>query len=228
MMKKGIFILFLIILIIGIGIFFVWKWEVNNKQNILDGMANISISAIFEGNKVITGFEIQTINELINGQTSSSYERLIVNINQTIKVTNVNLENQSYYINTEDYYIKSNENRIDIILLKPEEVTIDIEKFDKYLIIELYSKNLMNPKFCLIWSMNYYLVKANNFTEIKKLDNYKNWDRCYESNFSLKNSVEKINISYNMFGILNEKDYINISIIDPQFIGIRDKIVKIV
>ena len=51
-----------------------------------------------------------------------------------------------------------------------------------------------------------------------KPNEFKNWDRCYKTDLSLKESSIEIPISFQELGIPKERDYINISFFNPNLI----------
>lgn len=229
MKKPIVWVLIFLILLVSIVAFVYFKYEKPNQDKISGEMVNISISSEFEGKKISTGFLIKTVDGQIEGRTSNSYEMIQIRANQTIYVTNKNIEDQFYYIQTMKYEISSANMRIDIDIQEPSEIIVSVmETNPNNLTLNLYSENLINPKFCLIWSMNYFLVRATNFTEIRKLDRYRNWDRCYDGDFSLDHSNQSIQITFQTFSTPTSSDFINISIIDPQLDSETDKIVEIV
>jgi len=66
---------------------------------------------------------------------------------------------------------------------------------------------------------NYHIVstfeKLTDYQEIKK-EGFENYDRCYDGEFSLKDSNKIINISYTKLSTTNSDDFINFSLIDSM------------
>jgi len=205
-MKKQIFfIIFFCIILSATCFYFYYKYEPEKQE-----LINISISAEYE-KKIKTGFIIITNSGEIRGNTSYSYE-LIRLPKQVIKIKNINLEDQNFYEDEKEYNLTKNI-RIDLILSKPEKLEIKIIE-NESLFVELYSKNFKEIDFCLKGSLNYMFIRAENFTKIEKLEDYTNYDICYDGNFSLLDNFKTIKIDYTNYGTPNEKDFIDLVLID--------------
>lgn len=234
-MKKTIFIISILVIALIIG-FIYYKVELPNKDQIKGSFVNVSISAEFEGKKV------QTILIIENGEnkeieTSEVYE--LINLRKGIyRISNKNLNDQDFYQTIKEFNL-TKDTRIDFTLSKPKEVKIRWSENNSIIKVNIKSENFQNVKYCIKYSMNYIFVKSINQTEIKRLDGYKDWDKCYSLEKSLTNSNETIYISYTMFRIPNSDDYIKLAIIDTEYLdeyqnrkddldlGGEDKIVNI-
>lgn len=217
MNKETLVMITIIIIILGITGYF----YLNQEDN--DGVeySNITIYAE-EGNKRIkTGYIVNHSSGIIRGNTSQSYERLRVP-KGIVKIYNENLEGQNYFTNIITENISAPTERIKLDLRKPEEINISIND-TKPLEISIYSKYAKEIKFCLAWSLNYIFVKALDFEEIEKIEN---WDRCYKTNITLENSNATIKVDYTKFGTIKENDYIKLLIINEDK-EIGSKIVNI-
>lgn len=215
MRKRTIFLIVFVIGVIGLLIFLYWKYELP-KKNIYD-LTNLSISAKLNGKLVITNYTINYNGAVKNGQTEKSgYVLEQVPKNQTIKIYNININNQTYYTDYKEFQAQDTK-RIDFKLEQPQEVLINTTDNTDNLTIILFSKNFQNVIFCVKWSVHFISVATQDFNQTEKPDLYKTWDRCYNANFSLRNNEEKINLQYKIFGILNIDDYIKIAVIDSDY-----------
>lgn len=174
--------------------------------------SNLSISAELNNQKVVTGYIIETIDGEIIGNTSQSYEKVIVRKNQIIKIYNKNINDQNFYTDLREVNITKDTMRFDLKLEEPKEIRIKIIS-EEPLIIDLKSEDARDIDFCLTWSLNYIFVDAKNFTEIEKQEG---WEKCYNGDFSLKNSNQTIQIDYSKFGIINDNDYIKLLLINSN------------
>ena len=210
----GILLVFCLILASGFG-FLYYKYEYKTESV---EYSNISISAEFEGNKIKTGYVIETSNGEILGNTSKSYEKETVKVGDTIKIYNKNLKNQNFYPEIISMAITKNNQRVKLDLKEPKEIIVKINKTNP-IKVYLESEDARDIDFCISWSLNYIFVEALNFTETEKTGN---WGRCYDGDFSLKNSNKTIEIKYTRFGNINEDDYIKLFIK-----GINNQTIKI-
>lgn len=213
-MKKIIFIVVILIIASLIGYVY-YKYELPKKNQIEGSFINVSISAEFEGKKVPTILIIKN-GESKEIETSEIYE--LINLRKGIyQINNKNLEGQNFYRELKEFNL-TEDTRIDYILSKPKEVKAKWSENNSIIKVNIKSENFQNVKYCLKSSINYIFVKSNQ-TEIKKLDGYKKWDKCYSLDASLINSNETIYISYDFFKQPSQNDYINLSIIDTEYLG---------
>lgn len=217
MNKATISLIILCLVLAGTFGYFYYKYDFTKKEI---EYSNISISAEFNNQKVVTSYVIEAINK-IEGNTSQSYEKETVQ-NGIIKIYNKNLENQNFYTDLREINITKNQ-RITLKLEEPKEIKTEILNKNP-IILYLESEDARNIDFCLSWSMNYIFVKTN-FTKID-IKNYENLD-CYDGNFSLINSNKTIKINYSKFGTPNEDDYIKIILL-TDVESKNPKIVKII
>lgn len=192
----------------------------------IEGFSNLSISAEFNNQKIKTGYMINTIDGIVVGNTSQSYEKVTVKKGQTINISNINIAGQSFFKDSQ--IIEANKDIIRVDLRLEEPTTIDYKMGNSNpVILNISSVDARDIKFCLRWSFNYIFVEALSYNEIENFEEYKNWDKCYTADYSLKNSNKLINISYREFAPTTEKDFIEISLIQEEFLGIKDQIIKI-
>lgn len=165
---------------------------------------NLTISAEFKDKKVKTGFQIGDVK----GNTSQSNELIVLKEgNYTLK--NINIENQNFY--QDEYFISlTKDKRIVMKLDKPSEPEIDVLGLNP-LVLEVYSENYKELDFCLRSSTNYIFVKAENYTEIESIED---WKRCYDGDVSLKDSSIEIQINYEEIGQIDNTDFIEIILMD--------------
>ena len=218
MNKTTIFSLIFCAILIGALAFFYFTYD---KKEVSLDYSNLSISAEFNNQKIKTGFVIETVGEIIEGNTSQSYEKVIVR-NGLVKIYNKNLEGQNFYTDSKEINISGTQ-RIDLKLQEARNITVDIISTEP-LIIDLKSPDARNIDFCLTWSLNYIFVKSNEFQEIEKIDD---WEKCYNGDFSLKDSNQTIQINYSKFGTPGVNDYINLLLINNGIEPRNLQIVKI-
>jgi len=201
-MKPIGIIIFIILLAGGIALIYF-----NYNPNNIKKFVNLSISAEYNNQKIKTGFKIGDIE----GNTSQYYELIQVKEGM-IKIKNINLKDQNFY--EEERIINASGNkRVDLELKKPDIPKIEVIKLNP-LLVSISSKIFKNPIICLKGSVNYISIKAN-LSEIKKPEEFQNYDGCYSMN-SLKNSKEIIEISYLTITIPTKKDYLNLTMEDSQ------------
>ena len=165
MKLAGVLILFLII---SSGLTYIY---INYKSpNQGEDFVNVSILAKYNGKTIKTGFKIGNIT----GNTSDYYELIKIK-KGWISIQNVNLKNQTFYEDKEIFNISKKNNRINLILDKPELPKIKVIKLNP-LEINIKSSNFKDMIFCLKGSVNYILLKAINYTEIKKPEEFKYYD----------------------------------------------------
>lgn len=206
-MNKTIVFIIFCILLAGILYFVYINYEPTSSKSM-----NVSIIAEDGKDVIVTGYQITTEEgEIISGNTSTSYE-LVKVPSQTITLKNINIGSQTYYEDEHTYNITQN-TRINIKLNKPDLPKIKISDGNP-IEVNVTSKNFKDIDFCLIGSTNYLFIKAKNYTEITKLEKFKNYDRCYDGAFSLNGNTQTIYVEYTNLGIPGKNDYINISLID--------------
>lgn len=216
-MDRGAVVLLVLALILGGTLFFIYeKYQVPMNKD----FSNISISAEYDGKKIITGFKAGDIE----GNTTDSYELIKMQSGKQITIENINLENQSFYKVVKELNVTKENQRIDMILEKPIEPKIEITNSSP-IAIQIETSSFKDMKVCLVWSLNYVFVRAENLTSITKLKGYESWDRCYETDFN--SGMTKIYISYQELNPVTENDYIKISLITPEFLGTQDEVIKI-
>jgi hypothetical protein len=216
---KIIVFITLIVALAGVLGFIYYKYQPTQSEE--KDLGNISISAESNGKKIKTGL-------LINGQernTSEGYELVRLKKGQLIQVENINLENQYFYKDKRVFNLSEENVRLDLELKEPKPLQIQIIPGNPTN-ITVFSEDFRDLVFCLTWSLNYIFVNSN-YTQIDKIKGYENWDKCYSTRLSLLNSKIEIPVNYQEFGIITEKDYINISLMTPEFINKKDVIEKI-
>ena len=97
MMKQGVIIVSILVIVLGLGMWYAYThFELPYRKKPVE-YVNISISAIHNGNKVSTGYVIETIDGTRYGNTTQYYELIKVPKNEMITAYNVNLKNQLFY-----------------------------------------------------------------------------------------------------------------------------------
>lgn len=207
-MNKAIWIIIVIAVIIGVLAFIYYSYVPQEKD-----FVNVSISANYEGKKIETGFIISPI--MITGNTSQSYETYSIE-KQVITVKNINIEGQEFYEEDKVFNVTKN-TRIDLKLTKPQEIkyTIIKDDVDNLINLTVYSENYREIDFCLKGTFNYLFLKAPDYTKTN-IENYENYDSCYDGNFSLINNNKTITITYLEFSRPKNDDFIEIVLLDKQ------------
>jgi hypothetical protein len=208
-MSKPILILFGIVLVLGgvlAYVYFTQQEEISHPDT-----AVLSVSAEVDGEKVITGFKVN--GEEFN-TSNFGYTLVKVPLNYVITVENVNLPDQYFYKEITEINISETATRLDLNLVEIKNLTITKED-GKPINLIVSSEDYRDLRFCLKWSLSYIFVKSN-YTEIDKPQGYERWDRCYKTDLSLKNSNITIPISYDELSFPKEKDFINISLFNPE------------
>ncbi len=218
-MKTTSIIIIAIIFIILIGgvvaIYFIYEKPKNEKTNLI----SLSIFAK-ENNKLIkTGYKIFVDgNFYTEGETEIRGAVLeTVPFNKSIKISNFNLDNQSYYKDEVIIDTSINETkRVILTLIYPcmLNVTSDEKLGDSSdMNLTIYCDGLFkNMSMCLDWSLHILVAKTTSFTEIQKIDRN---NKCY----SIKSLIDEeiiIPIEYYVFGDITKNDYINISFYDNE------------
>jgi len=219
---KTAYIFIFIILLGAILTFFYFRYSNQPSEKFI----NLTISAKEGKNLIKTGYVIESIDGIKKGNTSQTYRLDKVRYGQFFTIYNENLEDQLYFQDKRTLNASKEPFRIDLKLEKPKEIKTTILNTDP-IVLQIESEDARNISFCLKSSQNYLFVKTN-FTKTGKLKGYENWDECYLTDFNLKNTKEIININYTKFSSPTEKDYINISLIQNQFLGKLDKNKKLI
>lgn len=205
MNKATVWIIVIMLLMAGLFayIWFSYKPKVENNNY------NISLIAEYGGKKMPTQFRVN-YSKYIN--TSIFYETFEYP-NGTLILENLNIDDQLFYEDIREYLIEEN-TRIDYELDKVVIPEIEITKGNP-INLTISSECFKNVKFCIKSSVNYLFLKSN-YTEIQKLENYENYDKCYDLGMSLEESSAVIPISYTQMSEPTKYDYINITVIDKQ------------
>jgi len=212
-MNKGSTYIIIIISIIAIASIILYvKYELPKRSNIEGEFSNLSISAKYNGNY------IETILVLENGEThelkTNGYE--FIQLRKGIyNIYNKN-EEKNFYQKVEEYNISEDIRRIDFELDKPEEVITKTKHNSSIVNVKMSSENFQNVKLCLKHTISYIFVNINTLEEIDLLDGYEDWDKCYSLDKSL--GKEEVNISYRISRIPEESDFINMAIIDTEYV----------
>jgi len=210
-MDKATLILLSVVLILGgvLGyVYFTQQEKISNPDTSI-----LTVSAESNGKKVMTGFRVN--GEEFNTSTVG-YTLVKVPVGYLVTIESFNLDGQSFYKEISEVNITENVIRHDILLTELKSVTIEKSEGNP-INLTVYSEDYRDLHFCLSWSLSYIFVKSN-YTEIDKPNEFKNWDRCYKTDLSLKESSIEIPISFQELGIPKERDYINISFFNPNLI----------
>ena len=208
MRKQTIFLTFVVILIL-VGLYFVYSYykPLDNYN-----YYNVSISTEYKNEKVETLFELSTINNHYEGQSEFTYQLFEVP-EGNFEFKNKNLEGQDYYEETTIYNVTKNK-RIDHQLNKPIFPESKILDKNGKILVKFTEGNFKEVDFCLKGSFNYIFLNALNFTEIDRIKEFSDYEKCYDGNISFLKEEEIIEIEYSQLSQTDENDYITISFID--------------
>jgi len=242
-MKFYVIFLIIFILLLSIGGFIYYKYHYLSIKT-GNNFNNYSISAIDEnGNLIKTNYEIYLDNIFYkNGETNRRGVILVqLASNKKVDIINKNLKSQNYYSNIISFNSTNNSiYRAQLFLIEPSEIKIkEINRTKDKINLKLSTDKIVkNLKVCLKYSSHVIFARVKGKNIVKKLDRFSNYVYCYDLNENLnKTNSILLSIDYETFGKLNDKDYINISIIDgirkpigmdySENVGIDDKIYNI-
>ena len=213
MNKATVYIVIIILVLVSVSTIIYFKYELPRRLGIEGEFSNLSISAKYDGKFVEAVLIIQN-GENKEIKTREGYEFLEIK-KGVYEIYCIN-SSEIFYKAKKTFNITKDITRIDFELEKPKEVRIKSKENGSIINLEIYSENYQNAKVCLKHSLNYIFVNTEK-EEIDLLDGYKDWDKCYSLDKSIKGS-EFLNVSYKVFGIPNEDDYIKIAVIDTEYI----------
>jgi len=216
---KAVVICVTIILILsGVLGFLYYKFELPRKEK--ENYLNLHLLANFKNNPIRTGYEIELEDRtILQGNTSKSYELIKISPG-IIKIRNINIENQNFYIEEKIVNLSKNNTRIDVRLNEQKPVKVDVYKNDSYF-VNVFSEYFKDVDFCIDYSYNFMFVEAINFTEINK-EGFEEYE-CYRGDFSLIDNNKTIEISFNKNNY-QEDEFMSLFLIDS--LG-NQKIVKV-
>lgn len=214
-MNKGNIYLAIIILIIAtVSIVLYVKYELPRRAGLDGTFSNLSISAEHGGEFVVTTLMIRN-GDTKEIKTRKGYEFLKVK-KGIYEIFNKDTE-QGFYRKIVEYNISKNTTRIDFELDRPEEITVRSRDDGESINIVISSENYQNVRICLRHSLSYIFVNIN-ISKIDLLDGYENWDKCYSLEKSIKGE-EEVNLSYEISRIPEDDDFIEIVVIDTDYIN---------
>ncbi|MFW6026206.1 MAG: hypothetical protein ACOCRX_07675 [Candidatus Woesearchaeota archaeon] len=219
MMKAIIFIVFLILVLLGVGYAY---FEYEKPQTNL----NQSKINILTEDKQETGYLLYVNNKLQKNGTTDKFSavREEVPSNSTIEVMNYNINNQSYYtdIIKKDVGVEDNI-RASFNLKKAPEFNIknkqNLTSGEGLLqITHNSSEEIKNPSFCVSWDVNFLYVDLNNqnkFNKIKNPERFENYEKCFQLKENTSNNFEVI-LSYVTYSKLDKTDEIKLVFFDCE------------
>lgn len=214
MNKKLIVFAFIVLLLVAGFLLLYFKVIIPNR-NLSNETISLSVCAEYENKKIETGM-------LINGikyNLTDSYEIIEFKKGSIVNIKNININNQSYYIRSQEVNLSKN-TRIDFKLAKPKETIIKkssaILRGDDIFEINLEIDSYLEDAFiCLKWSYAYYFVFLENHTQSDKIERYQTYDRCYDiENIDGK---QDFNVTFKYSSTPLSSDYINLVIGTKQF-----------
>ena len=205
--KSLVFLIGIIIIIAGFSLLYFKVILPNRAES--NETVSLSICAEYENKKIETGMIIDGIKYNL----TDSYEIIEFKKGSIVNIKNININNQSYYIRSQEVNLSKN-TRIDFQLNKPIETTIkkDSDTYNVNLEIDSY---LEDAFICLKWSYAYYFVFLENHTQSDKIERYQTYDRCYDiENIDGK---QDFNVTFKYSSTPLSSDYINLVIGTKQF-----------
>jgi len=208
MNKKSIFFFLVVILLIAGFLLLYFKVILPNRVE-SNEITSLSVCAEYDNKKIETGMMIDGIEYNL----TDSYEIIEFKKGSIVTIKNINIDNQSYYIRSQQVNLSKNM-RVDFKLTKPKETTIKKETgiYNVNLEIDSY---LEDAFICLKWSYDYYFVFLENHTQSDKIERYQTYDRCYDiENIDGK---QDFNVTFKYSSTPLSSDYINLVIGTKQF-----------
>lgn len=218
-MSKYFFIFIAVIILISGGFFIYYYYEKPAQEQVLEFVDFNIFAKNSDGNLIKTGYHIYSDGNLYeSGETSSrAGVRHKVPRNKTIFVYN-------YDLNSDNIYYSQRTNDINSLEIKPYRITLKLEQpgnltmnysgvfgVDQKLNVNFKSTEVnRNLKVCLKWSSHIIYIK----TDLELLDQTnleKGFDKCYNFNDIFDES--SFLLDYEIFGNINEKDYIEIKFV---------------
>ncbi|MGQ4874333.1 MAG: hypothetical protein ACP6IY_09715 [Promethearchaeia archaeon] len=216
MKGKYLIIFFFSIIIIGGLILYIFYEKPSNE--IIQNYIDLTIAAKDINNKYVkTNYEVYVDGNLFkSGETSqNSFILYKVLPNKTIKIINKNIENQTYYTTTKilsTYNFTKSVIRGELILYNYSTLNITNFNFrkDKIYVNASVDNDYSDSIICLDWSNKFVIIKLLNFSNAEKVNNNK---KCYliEDNI-LKNKNNRLVFEYFNFGVLDDRDFMNLEI----------------
>ena len=217
-MKVGnIILIFVILALVGGVALLYFKVEKPAEIQASNSSVNLSIYAQVDGKNIITNY-----NVFVNGSLYSNGTTLIdglvleiVPSNSEITVYNVNIGNQTYYIDKYDEFLTTTASqRVLFQLTEPGKLNITqfgtLNGSDIMLNISSYDGSYKDLQFCVNWGIHIITVR-NNGTIITNPQKYDNYEHCYNTNIDLnEDNSYIINLNYPFFQALDSRDFINL------------------
>lgn len=217
MNKKAKLGVYIFVIVLAVALVFIYiKYEKPLRQKPIE-YTNLSLVAREEGNRIKTGFVVETSEKIIIGNTSRYFEVVNVPKNESIRVYNTNLDNQEYFKDIKELTITEDNFRVTLDLFTPEKISF--RKINENpLVIEVYSLNARNLDFCIRHTVNYIYINVSNGTQFEKPENLTRYNSCYSTNISLEDSYENVTINYKLFGLEKSSDYFEVGILNGEFL----------
>lgn len=213
-------VMFVILLLIGGGVYLYYKYEKPKQENINE-MTNLSIYAIDDTGRLIkTGYDIYSDNSLLKSGETLSQAPILEQVpkNSFIEVKNRNIDFQNYYFCSWNNSLIREENisRVKLDLIEPS--PIEVNKLNNLNFSLQTSREFRNLIVCVKYTVDFIYVKALNYTEMEnKPKLYEDYDKCYATNITIKKGeIKYLNLVYKIWGSLDPKDNLKIAFIDSD------------
>jgi len=147
--------------------------------------------------------------------------------NSSLIFFNKNINNQTYYTFTkEDNSFVDRPHKIILKLYKPSNLTfytnshLGIDNPFNFTVRAIDGDLFKNLSFCIRWSLHIISI-FTNYEQTQPPNRLKGKvDRCYTTNLNLLNGEElNISLNYISFGVVDSRDFINITFIDKDYIN---------
>lgn len=217
-----IVIIFVFIVLIFAGIFIYYNYEKPiSEQNVT--YSDINLASFYKDKFTSTNYVIMLgsmDNIYKNGSTlSSGFEVIRVPINNTVYIYNNNTEDQNYYPDLRKLEVYSKgPYRVELDLVNPGTLNIKnlTDSYNKNSSIEVVSTGLFKSlKLCVKWSLHILKVNVKDIESCDKPKKYVEYDRCYCLKRDLsKNEKLKVEFDYTYFGVLDSRDFIDLTFFD--------------
>lgn len=237
MKKLIVFSIFLVILILGLGIFFYFFYERSAIKSSEIQYHDVNIRFINNNTKkeVFVSYDIFYQPDRTYIKTQEYYgqgyniERIKVNRSFSINYRN---SSSCFYPSSFEY------EKNDI----PQTIRVDIELepcgliiinhsgmllFEEPITINLTSVGkIKNPALCLSWSKNLLSVSIKNLTKINVVDRLKDKVvKCYDTRIILTNNSTLYNLDYILYKSITQEDFIILYILDGDISVYTNEIV---
>jgi len=220
MLKITIAIIIIFVMLIGAAAYVYIIYELPAKNEKLE-TNKISIIAKYDDKLVKIQYIIYADNNYFKSGFTDTKAAVLENVPKDRHIIIfTNNSNEQLFYPAYEIFNTSNYNKTKRIVFNLEyNGDLDISqtnslKEDNFVTLNMTSANsYRNIGMCISWST--HIIRAFPDTDIFKNmrikpDRFKNYDRCYNSNYTILNNNTEILIKYDKWGKVDEDDYIKI------------------